>query len=157
MLVLHTPKGWTGPGVVDGVPVEGTWRSHQVPLAELAEKPEHLRLLEEWMRSYRPRGALHRPKAGCDPSSRALAPAGQRRMSDNPHANGGMLLRELRLPDFREYAVAVEQPGASDGRGDAGPGRYHARRHEAQRRERAISASSARTSSPRIAGTPCWR
>ena len=114
MLVLSTPKGWTGPGVVDGQPVEGTWRSHQVPLAKLAEKPEHLRQLEEWMKSYRPQ-ELFTAEGRLRPELKALAPAGRRRMSDNPHANGGTLLRDLRLPDFREYALAVERPGASTG------------------------------------------
>ena len=113
MLVLSSPKGWTGPGVVDGDPVEGTWRSHQVPLAKLAENPKHLRQLEDWMKSYRPQ-ELFTAEGHLRPELKALAPAGQRRMSDNPHANGGALLRDLRLPDFREYAVAVEQPGASE-------------------------------------------
>ena len=113
MLVLSSPKGWTGPGVVDGDPVEGTWRSHQVPLAKLAENPKHLRQLEEWMKSYRPQ-ELFTAEGRLRPELKALAPAGRRRMSDNPHANGGTLLRELRLPDFREYAVPVEQPGASE-------------------------------------------
>jgi xylulose-5-phosphate/fructose-6-phosphate phosphoketolase len=114
MLVLSTPKGWTGPDVVDGQPVEGTWRSHQVPLAKLAETPEHLRQLEEWMKSYRPQ-ELFTADGHLRPELKALAPAGRRRMSDNPHANGGTLLRDLRLPDFREYALAVERPGASTG------------------------------------------
>ena len=114
MLVLSTPKGWTGPGVVDGQPVEGTWRSHQVPLAQLAEKPEHLRLLGEWLQSYRPQ-EFFTSEGRLRPELKALAPAGRRRMSDNPHANGGTLLRDLRLPDFREYAVPVERPGASTG------------------------------------------
>ncbi len=114
MLVLTTPKGWTGPDVVDGEPVEGTWRSHQVPLAKLAEKPEHLRQLEEWMKSYRPQ-ELFTAEGRLRPELRTLAPAGRRRMSDNPHANGGTLLRDLRLPDFREYALAVERPGAIKG------------------------------------------
>ena len=113
MLVLRTPKGWTGPKVVDGKPVEGTWRSHQVPLSELRENPDHLRALEDWMKSYRPQ-ELFTAEGRLRPELKALAPAGRRRMSDNPHANGGTLLRDLRLPDFREYAVAVEQPGASE-------------------------------------------
>jgi len=113
MLVLSSPKGWTGPGVVDGEPVEGTWRSHQVPLAKLAEKPKHLRQLEEWMKSYRPQ-ELFTVEGRLRAELKALAPAGQRRMSDNPHANGGTLLRELQLPDFREYAVPVDQPGATE-------------------------------------------
>jgi xylulose-5-phosphate/fructose-6-phosphate phosphoketolase len=110
-LVLHTPKGWTGPSEVDGIAVESTWRSHQVPLAELAAKRAHLRLLEEWMRSYRPE-ELFTGEGKLMPELRALAPQGKRRMGDNPHANGGILLRNLRLPDFREYAVEVKRPGA---------------------------------------------
>ena len=110
-LVLHTPKGWTGPREVDGVQVEGTWRAHQVPLAELAQKRGHLRMLEEWMRSYRPE-ELFTSEGKLQPELRALAPQGKRRMGDNPHANGGILLRNLRLPDFREYAVELKRPGA---------------------------------------------
>ncbi|HXD53739.1 MAG TPA: phosphoketolase family protein [Solirubrobacteraceae bacterium] len=110
MIVLRTPKGWTGPKTVDGLPAENSFRSHQVPLADLASKPGHLAQLEEWMRSYRPEelfdegGALRGELA-------ALAPVGERRMGANPHANGGLLLRALELPDFRDYAVAVPQPG----------------------------------------------
>ncbi|HWK74033.1 MAG TPA: phosphoketolase family protein, partial [Povalibacter sp.] len=112
MIVLKSPKGWTGPQEVDGLPVEGSWRSHQVPLAQLAQKPAHLKLLETWMRSYRPEelfdadGRLHQ-------ELRDLAPSGRRRMGDNPHANGGILLRKLRLPDYRRYQVEVKQPGAT--------------------------------------------
>jgi xylulose-5-phosphate/fructose-6-phosphate phosphoketolase len=112
MIVLRTPKGWTGPKVVDGLPAEGSFRSHQVPLADLAGNPEHLRQLEEWLRSYRPeelfdgQGALRAELA-------VLAPEGERRMGANPHANGGLLLRELELPDFRDYAVEVPAPTAS--------------------------------------------
>jgi len=113
MIVLRTPKGWTGPKNVDGVPVEGTFRSHQVPLAGIAEKPEHLRMLEAWMKSYRPeelfdgRGRLQAELA-------ELAPRGPRRMSANPHANGGLLRRDLRMPNFCDYAVEVAAPGAVD-------------------------------------------
>ncbi|MEO6528804.1 MAG: phosphoketolase family protein [Gemmatimonadaceae bacterium] len=110
MIILRTPKGWTGPKVVDGVPVEGTWRSHQVPLAELATKPEHLTQLEEWLRSYRP-DELFDANGSLIPELAALAPAGLRRMGANPHANGGVLLRDLVMPDFREHAVAVPSPG----------------------------------------------
>jgi len=112
MIVLRTPKGWTGPKVVDGLPMEGTWRAHQVPLAEVRTNPEHLVQLEQWLRSYRPQelfdegGAVH-------PEITALAPEGERRMSANPHANGGLLLRELELPDFRTYAVDVGAPAAT--------------------------------------------
>jgi xylulose-5-phosphate/fructose-6-phosphate phosphoketolase len=112
MLVLETPKGWTGPKEVDGVPIEGTWRSHQVPLAKLAEKPAHLKLLEDWLRSYRPE-ELFTAEGRLRPELRSLAPSGTRRMGSNPHANGGLLLRALDLPDFRAYAVEVVSPGAT--------------------------------------------
>ena len=112
MLILRTPKGWTGPHEVDGQVVEGTFRSHQVPLTEVRSNPEHLAALEAWMKSYRPgdlfeeSGALRRDLAD-------LPPRGTKRMSATPHANGGELLRDLRMPDFREYAVAVPAPGAT--------------------------------------------
>jgi len=112
MLILRTPKGWTGPKEVDGLPVEGTWRSHQVPLADVRNKPERISQLEAWMRSYRPEelfdadGVLVR-------ELRELAPGGEHRMSANPHANGGALLRDLDLPDFRDYAVDVPSPGTT--------------------------------------------
>jgi xylulose-5-phosphate/fructose-6-phosphate phosphoketolase len=112
MIVLRTPKGWTGPKEVDGVPVEGTWRAHQVPLAETRENDEHRRLLEEWLRSYRPE-ELFDERGRLVPELHALAPEGERRMSANPHANGGLLLRDLVLPDFRDYAVEVAQPGVT--------------------------------------------
>ncbi len=114
MIVLRSPKGWTGPKVVDGKPVEGTWRAHQVPLSNLAENPEHLRQLEEWLRSYRP-GELFDEAGVLRPELAALAPTGERRMGMNPVANGGLLRRDLNLPDFRRYAVAVSHPGAVDG------------------------------------------
>jgi xylulose-5-phosphate/fructose-6-phosphate phosphoketolase len=122
-LVLHTPKGWTGPSEVDSIAVEDSWRSHQVPLAELAEKRPHLRLLEEWMRSYRPE-ELFTSEGQLLPALRELAPKGKRRMGDNPHANGGILLRSLRLPDFREYAVQVKKPGASNAEATRVQGAY---------------------------------
>jgi len=111
LIVLRTPKGWTGPKEVDGLPVEGTWRAHQVPLASLHEKPQHLEQLESWMRSYRPEELFDRegrPVAEIV----GLAPQGDRRMGANPHANGGLLLRALRVPDFRDHAVEVSEPGA---------------------------------------------
>jgi xylulose-5-phosphate/fructose-6-phosphate phosphoketolase len=111
MLVLRTPKGWTGPKEVDGVAVEGTFRSHQVPLAETRTNPEHRALLERWLRSYRPE-ELFDQAGQLNPQLQALAPQGTRRMSANPHANGGQLLRDLVMPDFRDYAVPVEHPGA---------------------------------------------
>ena len=109
MIVLRTPKGWTGPKEVDGLPAEGSWRSHQVPLAGLADNPDHLRQLEEWLRSYRPE-ELFEEDGALRAELRALAPEGERRMGANPHANGGILLRPLELPDFRDYAVEVEAP-----------------------------------------------
>jgi xylulose-5-phosphate/fructose-6-phosphate phosphoketolase len=112
MIVLRTPKGWTGPKVVDGLPVEGTWRAHQVPLAETRENAAHRAQLEEWMRSYRPE-ELFDEHGRLVPALRALAPEGERRMSANPHANGGILLRDLVLPDFRDYAVDVPSPGTT--------------------------------------------
>jgi len=110
MIVLETPKGWTGPKQVDGLPVEGTWRAHQVPLSQLAEHPEHVQILEHWMRSYRPQ-ELFDDDGSLRPELRALAPRGERRMSANPHTNGGLLTRPLDLPDFRDYAVDVPAPG----------------------------------------------
>ena len=112
MIVLRTPKGWTGPKVVDGKQVEGTWRAHQVPLAGTHENPAHRAQLEEWLRSYRPE-ELFGEGGELRPELRAIAPSGDRRMSANPHANGGLLLRELDIPDFRDYAVPVPQPAAS--------------------------------------------
>jgi xylulose-5-phosphate/fructose-6-phosphate phosphoketolase len=110
MIVLRTPKGWTGPKTVDGKPVEGTWRAHQVPLAEVRTNPSHLRMLDDWMRSYRPQ-ELFDGEGRLIPSLVELAPKGVRRMGANPHANGGLLLRDLNLPDFRDYAVEVPKPG----------------------------------------------
>jgi xylulose-5-phosphate/fructose-6-phosphate phosphoketolase len=112
MIVLRTPKGWTGPKYVDGLPAEGSFRSHQVPLSELRSKPEHLVQLETWLRSYRAEELFDRDGA-FRPELAALAPSGQRRMGANPHANGGALLRDLELPDFRDYAVECPIPGVS--------------------------------------------
>ncbi len=109
MIILRTPKGWTGPAIVDGLPVENTWRSHQVPLADTRNNEEHRRQLEEWLRSYRPE-ELFDDQGALVPELRALAPDGERRMSANPHANGGLLLRDLELPDFRRFAVDVDRP-----------------------------------------------
>jgi len=113
MLIFRTPKGWTGPKFVDGKPVENTWRAHQVPFSELREKPDHLRLLEEWMRSYKPEelfdehGALRSEIA-------EIAPKGRRRMGMNPHANGGLLLKPLRVPNFREFAIEIKGRGTTE-------------------------------------------
>jgi xylulose-5-phosphate/fructose-6-phosphate phosphoketolase len=112
MLILRTPKGWTGPREVDGVPIEGTWRSHQVPLAGVRESADQLRRLEAWLRSYRPE-ELFDDEGRLRPEVAAQAPAGDRRMSANPHANGGVLLRDLVLPDFRDYAVEVAKPATT--------------------------------------------
>ncbi len=109
MIVLRSPKGWTGPKVVDGKPVEGTWRAHQVPVADL-EKPGHLKILEDWMRSYRPEELFDRAGRFI-PELAELAPTGHRRMGANPHANGGLLLKSLLLPDFRDYAFQVSKEG----------------------------------------------
>jgi xylulose-5-phosphate/fructose-6-phosphate phosphoketolase len=114
MIVLRTPKGWTGPGSVDGRPVEGTWRAHQVPLAEVRTNPAHREALEQWLRSYRPE-ELFDADGRLTAELRALAPQGARRLSANPHSNGGALLRELRLPDFRAYALEFERPGTTRG------------------------------------------
>jgi xylulose-5-phosphate/fructose-6-phosphate phosphoketolase len=111
MIVLRTPKGWTGPHEVDGVPIEGTFRAHQVPLNEVRTNPEHLRLLEAWMRSYRPDELFDREGRLIEDLA-ALAPRGDRRMSANPHANGGLLLKDLRMPEFRDYALDVSAPGS---------------------------------------------
>jgi xylulose-5-phosphate/fructose-6-phosphate phosphoketolase len=110
MIILKTPKGWTGPKEVDGLKTEGFWRSHQVPFAEMATKPGHVKLLEEWMKSYRPE-ELFDDNGALRPEIKALAPEGDRRMSANPHANGGILMRELELPPITKYAVTVDQPG----------------------------------------------
>jgi xylulose-5-phosphate/fructose-6-phosphate phosphoketolase len=110
MIVLASPKGWTGPKIVDGKPNEGTFRSHQVPLSDPAKNPEHLRQLESWLRSYRPE-ELFGGDGRLLPELKALAPSGARRMGANPHANGGMLLRDLRMPDFTDHAVDVPKPG----------------------------------------------
>ncbi|MEO9137751.1 MAG: phosphoketolase family protein [Jatrophihabitans sp.] len=109
MIVLRTPKGWTGPKEVDGLPVEGTFRSHQVPVSQTRTNPEHRAQLEQWLRSYRPE-ELFTDDGALVPELQALAPVGERRMSANPHANGGALLRDLELPDFRSYAVDVRAP-----------------------------------------------
>lgn len=123
MLVLRTPKGWTGPATVDGQKTEGSWRSHQVPFSKMQGSPEHLQLLEDWLRSYKPEelfdgsGRLRQEVAD-------LAPKGERRMGSNPHANGGLLLRDLKLPDFRNYALHLPQPGQVTGEATRSLGVY---------------------------------
>ena len=111
MIVLKSPKGWTGPKWVDGLQIEGTFRAHQVPLSDPATHPEHLKLLEEWLRSYRPE-ELFDEQGKLKPELAELAPKGERRMGANPHANGGKLLRDLVMPDFRKYGVKVPSPGS---------------------------------------------
>jgi xylulose-5-phosphate/fructose-6-phosphate phosphoketolase len=111
MIILRTPKGWTGPKIVDGKPVEGTWRAHQVPVTDLS-KPEHLKILENWMKGYQPQ-ELFDNDGKLIPELKELAPQGNRRMGANPHANGGILLKDLVMPDFRDYAVKVSKPGTS--------------------------------------------
>ena len=112
MIVLRSPKGWTCPKEIDGRREEDYWRSHQVPMSDMRGNPEHVRILESWMKSYRPQ-ELFDEDGGLRPELREIAPAGERRMSANPHANGGLLLRDLRMPDFCDYAVEVTTPGAA--------------------------------------------
>ncbi len=123
MIILKTPKGWTGPKEVDGLKTEGFWRAHQVPFSEMAVKPQHVQLLEHWMKSYRP-DELFDEQGALRPEIAALAPAGDRRMSANPHANGGLLMHELDLPDLAGYAVEVARPGARDSEATAILGEY---------------------------------
>ncbi|GAB4242282.1 MAG: phosphoketolase family protein [Stanieria sp.] len=110
MIILRSPKGWTGPKEVDGKKTEGSWRSHQVPFSDLASNPDHIKLLEDWMKSYKPE-ELFDENGTFIPELAELAPKGTRRMGDNPHANGGILLKALKMPDFADYAVEVNQPG----------------------------------------------
>jgi xylulose-5-phosphate/fructose-6-phosphate phosphoketolase len=113
MVVLRSPKGWSGPGGIDGHKVEGSWRAHQVPVAEVKQNPEHLRILEQWMRSYRPE-ELFDERGQPIALVRGVPPRGTRRMGANPHANGGLLKKALRIPDFRDYAVKVDAPGRTE-------------------------------------------
>jgi len=122
MIVLNSPKGWTGPKIVDGLQIEGTFRAHQVPLSISSANPAHLPLLENWLKSYRPE-ELFDASGRLRPELAQLAPVGTRRMGANPHANGGMLLRDLRMPDFRDYALPVAAPGIG------GPGDTHVLGH----------------------------
>ena len=110
MIVLKSPKGWTGPKVVDGLQIEGTFRSHQVPLLVDSDHPDHVKLLEEWMKSYKAE-ELFDEQGRLIPELAELAPKGDRRMGANPHANGGILLHDLRMPDFHQHAVTVTSPG----------------------------------------------
>ena len=113
MIVLRSPKGWTGPKEIRGHKVEGSWRSHQVPFSDVRDNPANLKLLEDWMRSYKPE-ELFDASGKLVPELKALAPKGNRRMSANPHANGGLLRKELKLPDFRKYAVEVSTRGTTE-------------------------------------------
>jgi xylulose-5-phosphate/fructose-6-phosphate phosphoketolase len=112
MIILRSPKGWTSPAEVDGHKLEGFWRSHQVPMADVVSNPDHLKLLETWMHSYKPE-ELFDEEGRLLPELRELAPAGNRRMGSNPHANGGLLCRDLFMPDFREYGIAVDKPAVT--------------------------------------------
>lgn len=112
MIILRSPKGWTGPTEIDGKQMEGSWRSHQVPLAEMASNPEHIKLLEDWMKSYHPE-TLFDQNGKLIPELAELAPKGDRRMGANPYTNGGLLLKDLKLPDFRDYAVEITDPGTA--------------------------------------------
>ena len=113
MIVLRSPKGWTCPKEIDGKRAEDSWRSHQVPMGEMHSKPGHIKILEQWMKGYKPQ-ELFDANGRFKPELAELAPKGERRMSANPHGNGGLLLRDLRMPDFRQYAVEVKKPGATD-------------------------------------------
>jgi len=113
MVILRTPKGWTAPAEIDGHKVEGSWRAHQVPMADVAKNPAHLKVLEDWLKSYRPE-ELFDAEGRLKPELRDLAPTGARRMSANPHANGGKVRRALRLPDFRAYGAEVPKPGTTE-------------------------------------------
>ncbi|MBI4844288.1 MAG: phosphoketolase family protein [Nitrospirae bacterium] len=114
MIILRSPKGWTGPKEVDGKKTEDFWRSHQVPFSEMSEKPAHVKLLEDWMKSYKPE-ELFDEKGALRPELAELAPKGEARMGANPHANGGALLKDLKMPDFRDYALKVPKPGEAVG------------------------------------------
>ena len=131
MIVLRTPKGWTCPKEIDGKRTEGYWRSHQVPMGEMHENPGHVRILEEWMKSYRP-AELFDDSGRLRPELAELAPQGSRRMSANPHTNGGLLLRDLRLPNPRDYAVDVAAPGAVMAKSTQSHGPVPARCDEAE-------------------------
>ena len=157
MIVLQTPKGWTGPKVVDGLPIEGTFRAHQVPLVgSCARSPQHLQCSNSGCAAIGPRNcSTHSGSLRAELAE--LAPKGERRMGANPHANGGILLRDLRMPDFRDYAVDVPEPGAVRRRRHPRARTLPARRHQAQRRSRATSASSARTRRSPTGWTPSSR
>ena len=156
MIVLRSPKGWTGPKVVDGLPIEGTFRAHQVPLLVDAEHPEHVEQLEAWMRSYRPE-ELFDDDGRLIAELAELAPKGDRRMGANPHANGGLLLRDLRMPDFHAHAVDVPAPGARRGAGHAGARRASCATSSGSTSDHATSGLSARTRRSRTCSAPSSR
>ena len=133
MIVFRSPKGWTGPKEVDGLRVEGTFRAHQLPVSIESDHPDHIKILENWLKSYHPEELFDRSGA-LIPELQALAPKGERRMGANPHANGGLLLRDLRIPDFREYAVPVPAPGEVKGEDMAELGKFDPGHPQAQRR-----------------------
>lgn len=122
MIILRSPKGWTGPKAVDGKPTEDSWRSHLVPMGDM-DQPSHVRILERWLKNYQPE-TLFDETGRLKADLAALAPKGERRMSANPHANGGLLLRDLRLPDFRDYAVNVSRPGSVNAEATRVMGRF---------------------------------
>ena len=134
IIILRTPKGWTGPKEVDGKITEGSWRSHQAPFAEMATKPGHIKLLEAWMKSYKPE-ELFDANGRLKPELAELAPTGERRMGANPHANGGLLRRHLKLPEFREYAVKVPEAGDGGRRSHTGIGKFSPRCDDTQREQ----------------------
>ena len=163
MIVLRSPKGWTCPKEIDGKRAEDSWRSHQVPMGEMHEKPGHIKILEQWMKSYRPE-ELFDANGRFKPELAELAPKGERRMSANPHGNGGLLLRDLRMPDFRKYAVDSEEARRDRRRGHARDGQVPARRDEAEHGEQKLPpvqprrkqleplAGRARSDEPRLDG-----
>ena len=134
MIVMRTPKGWTGPKEVDGKPVEGTWRAHQVPFATVHGNPGHLKLLEDWLSSYKPR-SFSTSEGRFRAEFAEIAPKGRLRMGMNPHANGGVLLHPLELPDFADYEVKIKEPGGHRSRSHARTGLFPARRDEGQPEE----------------------
>ena len=123
MIILRSPKGWTCPKEIDGKRAEDSWRAHQVPMGEMHEKPGHIKILEQWMRSYRPE-ELFDKNGRFKPELAEIAPRGERRMSANPHGNGGMILRDLRLPDFRKYAIEIKKPGATEAEATRAMGKF---------------------------------
>ena len=163
MIILRSPKGWTCPKEIDGKRAEDSWRSHQVPMGEMHEKPGHIKILEQWMKSYKPE-ELFDANGRFKPELAEIAPKGERRMSANPHGNGGLLLRDLRLPDFRKYAVEVKKPGATDAEATRVDGQVPARRDEAEHGEQELPpvqprrkqleplAGRARSDEPRLDG-----